>query len=296
MSTATQQLEITQLHPLSSVSLKSRSALEIVTAPVTQQLGIKPALTEMVSKAINQDNIRGMFAHNPGGAPESLAMELQFVAMSYCGSAKTDETVFDECMEFAEKQFGHLNLGEIREAFRLGAAGELGEVDLQSYYGLFTVATLGAILRAYDDYRKRIVAALRRAENEAYRAKLEAERMPHDSEVWMKNRLNQLIALPEPDLQNTTAYDHDFLEKQGWMLNDKETKEAAWVEAKAIATAQVAEEMQGNNPAIRAGLQAILRDVEAGKGNADFKSRRVGIAKRLLVCRWITQQRAQEIQ
>lgn len=268
---------------------------------VTHQLGISQKLTDIVQSAMGfgdngPQNIRAMVVANEATALVQLSAELEFAATSYCGAAKTDVSTFDECMDFTVRRFGHLASTEIREAFRLAAAGELGDVNLQSYYGLFTVTMLGAVLHAYDEYRNRIVAALRRAENDAYLDAREAGRKPHDSDEWMIARVAQLLALASPDQSNTTAYDHDFLEKKGWMQNDKETKEAAWVEAKAIATAQVAEEMQGNNPAIRAGLQAILRDVEAGKGNTDFKSRRVGIAKRLLVCRWITQQRAQEIQ
>lgn len=235
-------------------------------------------------------NIRAMVVANEATALVQLSAELEFAATSYCGAAKTDVSTFDECMDFTVRRFGHLACDEIREAFRLAAAGELGDVNMQSYYGLFTVTMLGAVLHAYDEYRNRIVAALRRAENDAYVAAREAARKPHDSDEWMIARVAQLLALTSPDQSNVTAYDHDFLEKKGWMQNDRETKEAAWLEAKSLAIAQVSEEMQGCNSAMRVGLQKILKDVEAGNSNSDFKTRRTGIAKRLLVIRWIIQQ------
>lgn len=265
------------------------------SASVTHQLGINQKLTDIVQSAMGfgdngPQNIRAMVVANEATALVKLSAELEFAATSYCGAAKTDMSIFDECMDFTVRRFGHLACDEIREAFRLAAAGELGDVNMQSYYGLFTVTMLGAVLNAYDEYRNRIVAALRRAENEAYHAAKEASRQPHDSAVWMNNRTDQLLALDNPQQSDVTAYDHDFLEKNGWMANDKEAKEAAWLEAKALAIAQVSEEMQGCNSTMRVGLQKILKDVEAGNPNSDFKTRRIGIAKRLLVIRWIMQQ------
>lgn len=116
------------------------------------------------------------------GAPEPVVLlhtEVKFCAATYCAAPNTEREVLEESARFIARQFGHLNISEIREAFRLAAAGKI-EADLTTYYGMFSVNILGRVLNAYDDYRTqtyREVRARINAEQQQRENEQRAERM-----------------------------------------------------------------------------------------------------------------------
>jgi len=89
-----------------------------------------------------------------------VKLEVEFSAATYCGAPNTLPETIKEGVRFITDQFGHLNLTEIREAFRLAAAKKI-EADLSAFYGLFTIQLLGKVLAAYDDYRTAIFREVR---------------------------------------------------------------------------------------------------------------------------------------
>lgn len=89
-----------------------------------------------------------------------VKLEIEFSAATYCGAPNTLPETIKEGVRFITDQFGHLNLPEIREAFRLAAAGKI-EAELSAFYGLFTIQLLGKVLAVYDDYRTAIFREVR---------------------------------------------------------------------------------------------------------------------------------------
>jgi len=89
-----------------------------------------------------------------------LKLDMEFCAATYCGAPNTLPETIGEGVKFVQAQFSHLNLSEIREAFRLAAAKKI-DADLSSFYGLFTLQMLGKVLAAYDDYRTAIFREVR---------------------------------------------------------------------------------------------------------------------------------------
>lgn len=95
----------------------------------------------------------------------ALQIEIEDCAVAYCAAPNTEGETITECVCFVLTQFGHLNIGEIREAFRLAAAGKI-DVNLNAYHGLFSVRILGDVLGTYADYRAQIAREARAQEEE----------------------------------------------------------------------------------------------------------------------------------
>lgn len=82
----------------------------------------------------------------------ALQLEVEHCAATYCAAPNTLTDTMDECVLFIIDQFGFLCPSEIRQAFRLAAAGKI-EANLNAYNGAFSVRILGEVLSAYEDYR-----------------------------------------------------------------------------------------------------------------------------------------------
>lgn len=110
-------------------------------------------------QAINGNTIASIFRRDPD-LMFGVKIDLEFCAATYCGAPNTLPETIGEGVKFILSQFSHLGLTEIREAFRLAAAGKI-EADLNAFYGLFTIQLLGKVLSAYDDYRTAIFREVR---------------------------------------------------------------------------------------------------------------------------------------
>ena len=82
----------------------------------------------------------------------ALQLEVEHCAATYCAAPNTLTDTMDECVLFVIDQFGFLCPSEIRQAFRLAAAGKI-EANLNAYNGAFSVRILGEVLSSYEDYR-----------------------------------------------------------------------------------------------------------------------------------------------
>lgn len=96
----------------------------------------------------------------------SVQLEVEHCAATYCGAPNTPADTMTECVRFVLSQFGHLCPSEIREAFRLTAAHEIG-ASLNAYNGVFSVRILGEVLSEYEDYRALAFRKVRSQMNDA---------------------------------------------------------------------------------------------------------------------------------
>lgn len=81
------------------------------------------------------------------------------------------ETI-QESVRFIYKHHKNIGVNEIREAFSLAAANTFNGINMTAYFGIFTVAMLGDILSAYNQYRNPIIA---QAYENAYKQELDAK-------------------------------------------------------------------------------------------------------------------------
>lgn len=105
----------------------------------------------------------------------AVQLEVEHCAATYCGAPNTPANTMTECVRFVLSQFGHLCPAEIREAFRLTAAHEIG-ASLNAYNGVFSVRILGDVLSAYEDYRTLTFRRVRAQESERQAEQKEKER------------------------------------------------------------------------------------------------------------------------
>lgn len=254
---------------------------------VSKATGESQHLVGLIADSLAQRNIRAVFRQDSKALLFALDMELEFSARAYCGASKTDEKVFTELVEFVLSQFANLALGEIREAFRLAAAGKLGDVNLASYYGLFTVLMLGDVLSAYADYRRRILSELRKVE-----ALSELPDKVWDSGKWAAQRLALFCDIKEPSLDYFTATDYDYFYTQGQLIHSEDEKRQAWDDAKSLTLIDIEIEAQNEQSKYRQKeLRQICENVTKSLFAESFTARRAIIAKRLLVLWWVEKSR-----
>lgn len=238
----------------------------------------------------------------------SVMAELDHCAKVYLGAMNTPEDVFEEGVAFIISRFGHIGVFELREAFRLAAAGQLDldSAAFRAYYGMFTIAGLGAILQAYDRYRAEVVKALRRAEVAELALVSDQNRiLTWNTAAWEAARRESLLTMDFPRSDNpndagsdlderamveyVTAYDYDWLTRSGQLDVSAEEKKAAWEDARLLTLADY------KNLALSSrNFHRALSDIESGKPNEGFEARRIAAAKRLLVLRWVMRMRAEK--
>ena len=239
-----------------------------------------------------ESNMRQRQQTDPALLLTELSLELEHCAKAFAGGLKTEEPVFDDLVEFAATRFGHLGVREIRQAFHLAVAGDLGELNLRAYYGTFTVGMLGEVLRAYDRYRKVLVAEARRQEQAwALEAAEQEKKASWDQEAWELNRVAQLRSQIEPNLDSVSALDFDVLERRGLLVLTAAEKwalfEKAGVQLQAKLQVQASQAAFGE----KITLRTILDRVKSGQTDQRFYGMQVGWSKRMAVLQWIERER-----
>lgn len=230
-----------------------------------------------------------------GEAVMMLSVVLQRCMKTYCGAGKADYEQIGEAVSFTVGQFGHLGVDEVEEAFLLASAGKF-DVDLTGYYGQFPIASLGKLLRGYDEYRAGIVAALRRAESEANyvagqhqaRTFWESEDGQRASRDFERRRVAALKAMEHPGLGDVTVYDYKILTALGELDLSKEEKWQLMADAKPFVEAELLEMTQGRGFGVAMEARAMLAGIGEGEG---VRSKQVVLAQRLAVVRWVEAQR-----
>lgn len=149
---------------------------------VAERMGLSPKKVDFIAVQ-HEKQIR-----NNKGAFMEVQRELLLLAQEYGARAEIHYNVMREATEFVIEKFGFCGAKEIRAAYRAWASGEItpGE-HAEMYGGSFNVRQLGAVLNAWAEYRRGVVAdyirtfdALAAAceqneKNEKYAAKFDAE-------------------------------------------------------------------------------------------------------------------------
>lgn len=258
-----------------SILPASQRVLEKLQGALVIRLANKGLVANIVGAVSEGNTIRALVKEDATMATTALTAEFEDCARSYTGCVNTSEMVFDECVEFLATQFGALNIGEVRHAFRLAAAGELGEVNLKAYHGVFTVAMLGEVLTAYMVYRGRIVAEVSRLESEI---RQETRERP-DLSGWEDERLEFLRNKEGLSADDCIVFDFEVFKDEVLEL-PKEEKELLWKDAYALALGDF-QDRAGR------GDYSARRVLQNPTGNQGFGEVRIAWYKRLLVVNWV---------
>lgn len=248
-------------------------------------VGQIPECSPRTAKAVQQGlrlSIRRQVAQQGPLAMTCLGDELAYCAQHYSGAHDVPDELMDEALEFVSTRFGGIGVDEIREAFRLAAAGDLGELNMKAYYGHFTIVILGTVLHAYLDYRSRVVQALARKEREQQIE--EAQQRARDywstaeglaeQQVWIDARIAALSGR-ELTVDDVTVYDYRILEQRGvislsapekWALVAQGREMLEALHRKAMAVAATSKQ--------RREADEILRDIE---GKSKLMAQRIAV-------------------
>ena len=100
-----------------------------------------------------------MRQQEPNKLAVELAATLAFVAREYGATKEIPAETLGECVKLVMRKFGALGIQEIREAYRMAAAGEI-KPEQKMWGGIFNAAQLGSVLTTYQNHRKAIAAEL----------------------------------------------------------------------------------------------------------------------------------------
>jgi hypothetical protein len=242
----------------------------------------------LIARGVYQDNIRALAKQRPQETILELTVIIEFCSKTYCGGAKTERIVYEEGVRFAVSRFGHFNPEEVKQAFSLAAAGAL-DVNMTTYYGLFTVSMLGEILLAYDEYRSRIVRELLRVERDAEQAK---KTVQWDEGKWGRDRMQKFKALKNPTYADFSETDYNYFFKTGELQHTQDEKRSAWVDSLQTTIREFEQDAHveltaRKNQQLSILLKKAAQDGRSGTENEKFTIRRTAIAKQILVMRWV---------
>lgn len=245
-------------------------------------------MAECVSRSVAGATIRAFRDEMPDQLSLALTADLETCARQYTGCPNTKTLVFDEAVDFIADQFNFLNIGEIRLAFRLAAAGYFEGVNLRAYYGTFTVGMLGEVLVAYRQYRDELVKNARRVESEtAALDSGEARKRAHDMEAWEQNRMKVLLMLHEPTADNCTVYDYEFLTRRGEITLSDDEKKAMFQRRYELVVREIYRDMEDATAYRKREMLNEIEQGKQGKYSDGFRAKMIAAGKRLAVLDWI---------
>lgn len=259
-------------------------------SPVAARLGCDKRTLAAVCSGLTLSIRRQMAQQGEEVATVSLIDELTYCATNYSGARDVPDDMLDEAAEFVATRFGDFAIDEVREAFRLAAAGELGDVDMKAYYGQFTIVILGAVLSAYKVYRRRIAQAIQRAEQEAEDRQRELTKAEEwSSEAWAQMRLTTLQNMETVGMGDVGETDYVTFKELGWMVVDKAKANEIWVESERQVRTELATGAM-SNVSFRNLLQHLANGVQSAQD--DFKAKRIGWSRRKYVLHWLSESRS----
>lgn len=225
----------------------------------------------------------------------SLTADIEFVTRIYCGvDLSTDDELQLTCVEFILKNFAHLGIGELKEAFSLAAAGKLGKIDLSAYYGKFTIRSLGEVLKLYGIFREKAVRELRKAEAEAVEIAAAAEKLARKSEMlmehaeWCADKIEYYIRNDAPRYDLIPVVLYEYLEGLELIILNRAAKLELMERAKPIVRASFGGDLQTEpNEFKKRSIREIITQLDNGILADRFVARQKVVARQLAVLDYI---------
>ena len=220
-----------------------------------------------------------------------LAVELPLLAKQYGNRVELPDHLLGECLDLIFTRFKHLSKNEIREAYRMWASGDLGELPAAEMYGgTFQARHLGAILKAYSDVRGKVMFQL---VTESERLKYEHDQAAsHEMkqkqvEEWFVGHVADIKGKVE-SWESVPEFWYDMSRRLGLFTLTSEEGHAILAEAHKLTHQTLKKELaDGATGARRKYLINILNpESEAGAGaileQAKKAARKITVFRKLL--------------
>lgn len=164
---------------------------------------------------------------------------IQRVAVDYCGAdLSICGEAIKESVTLFRNRFGRMSLEDIKDAFEMAAAKQLGDINIVAYRGVFTVSIFGEVIAAYATVRDKIVSELEKAAGKELDE--EKERIAEArQEECRQEVISAFIALQKENgkfksVENIPIHWTGILKDAGLLGSDGKL----WVEAKNATTAK----------------------------------------------------------
>lgn len=210
---------------------------------------------------------------------KALILFLPKVATAYGARQVLDDYTLEKCVDLVLNRFSFLGLNELDEAFECAAAGVL-DIELK-LYGSFDAAVLGAVLGAYTNYRKSVIAKI---ENEIKRRsqELESEEIKAKNEAVLTAFPSELEAKRDSieSWKDVPVFWSRLAWKLGMISMSEEQRKIYFQTALPIARIQVLERISSVTHIAKV---AEMKAFKSGGKVDEIKERAAVIARKMIV-------------
>lgn len=208
---------------------------------------------------------------------------------------KDHADIIDACQELVFSQFPMLSKDEIKLAFEMASAGRF-DINMETYYGKFSVQFLGKILKAYLTYRTNVISKY----NESLQ--LIESRKEDDLKEEKNQKARELVIEEYLKMKETYQNELDIDESKiqsfwGKILVDSnlitftmEEKAEIYNEAKALVKEQMQKDLLDESKlsqSERISLRMLLKKVNETENTndipEDYKSKCIAAYSKLIV-------------
>lgn len=205
-----------------------------------------------------------------------IAENIMICARLYCGMKDSEimkETII-ESAKFVLAKFQHLGVSEIKDAFQMAAANEFEDVNMTSYYGQMSIATLGDILDSYTKHRNKTIAKYLELKDKAqkqYDKEVEKEERNNAARQKIKTDIEAaIISIQQgvqfwPTWQDVPVHYAETAVAEGWLEVSAEFKKIVWEESKELAKKELIETAQdlSNFAEAKKAKQLLMQNLES---------------------------------
>jgi hypothetical protein len=163
------------------------------------------------------------------------------VSLKYGSRVEAPKMIYQECLDIMQQKFSHLGVDEIREAYRANAAGELetnGKGEM--YGGEFNAANFTAVMAAYSEKRRKVIAAYTNELHEATQKARDDSRKEKQRREFEENFQGILKGIAEKaeDWRGCPEYLFHSCEKRGLINLTAQEKREIFARATDIVKVQ----------------------------------------------------------
>lgn len=235
---------------------------------------------------------------------DTLSLSILFLANAYTGAnfsnPPTEEQQFtiNACTTFVVEMFPMIGLKEIELAFKMASAGKFHKLNLETYYGKFTVQFLGKVLNAYLTHRKKVLGTYSEQErlerNKQVKEDLDFRNENthvHVLESYEKLKANWSKHGNIESLEKIVcSYWAKILVKQGKIVFTLEEKREILKESKIQVECELKKELdngENQKPAHRRTLTGILQRIANNEQEPTFKLKVLNMYSKLIIIKSI---------
>lgn len=215
---------------------------------------------------------------------DAVQIAVDYVARTYGARTPPSPETIAEAVQVIRRNFSYISVAEIREAYRLWAAGEINAgTGAEMYGGEINAANVGKVVSAYCEHRRLALAAYLRARQEADEDRREAERKNRLRKEYEDNFESMLARARASftDWRDVPLHWFDTCRRRGMIQFEPGEAEEILEDARALADIENEEAKAEAKDPIQ--FAALVRRAESG----DLKSRAKVIARKISVYRKI---------